>query len=158
MCHGSVKNCHCTFPLVNVCSDMPALRYPLTALAMWASPLSAGSGRAEGNRQSTHSHRCQSLLLCSPLTQPPSIRPASLRQLYEDFWAVDLSKSRPDSTPLFQLSLLPNHPLPQGAQPRQPLILCHLTQLHPKLALPRHPTEDQKWTVSFIEGPRSQTQ
>lgn len=58
----------------------------------------------------------------------------------------------PPSCPSF-----PTIPSPRGPSPPISLILCHLTQAPPQLGSAQSPTEAQKWTESFIEGPTSQT-
>lgn len=75
----------------------------------------------------------------------------------EHFWAAELRGQQTRFYPHPSCPSFPTIPSPRGPSPPISLILCHLTQAPPQLGSAQSPTEAQKWTESFIEGPTSQT-
>lgn len=134
LCQGSINNCHGTFPLLSICSNMPGLCSPLTAPGppppSWASHSQQAEG-GHGDRRSAHLQACESLLprahyqpALSGQRQPPHCT------LHEAFWAVDLRGKQARLHPRPSCLFSPTCPPPRGPA-RQPLILCHLTQAPP---------------------------
>ena len=147
MCQGPINNCHCTFPLVSIYSNLPALgpapsQPGLPMQQVQGLPRGVGGGQKE----CTLPPPPEPPSLCSSSAQlwPPSMRTPKQ-------WASGTGASRPDPTPTPAVPSPSPAPPPRGPA-GQPLILCHLTQAPPYIGSAQPPYRGPKMDKVIHRG------